>query len=210
MAAPKLTITKKRIQNHFQYYWWQYALLLVIAIFGWNLIYTTTRYRSPEHLKVEWYYEGATSEYTQQLADELLAEVTPLLFPDMEEVTFMLVGMDEQYGQMQLMVWSAAGQGDLYMLPEESFASLAGGMLCDLQPYIDNGTLNVDGIDLTDGYITDTETGERYLVGIPTDSLKGLLNYHIDPSGKMMGLLITGGNTDNTAKLMGYLLDNMR
>ncbi len=211
MAAPNLTITKQRIRNHFHYFWWQYALLLVMAIFGWNLLYTTTHYRSPEYLKVEWYYEGPTGQRTDELTKQLLSDVTPNLFPEMEEVTFTLVGMDEQYGDMQLMVWSMAGQGDLYMLLQDSFATVAGsGVLCDLQPYIDDGTLNVEGIDLKGGYLKDPETGETYLVGIPTDSLTGFLDYEVDPTGKWMGLLINGGNIDNAAKLMGYFLDNMR
>ena len=51
----RLPITRERIRTHFHYGWWQYALLIGLAIFGWNLLYTTTRYRSPEALKVEWY-----------------------------------------------------------------------------------------------------------------------------------------------------------
>ncbi|MEG2315500.1 MAG: hypothetical protein RSC91_04745, partial [Clostridia bacterium] len=54
----KMPITKRRIKNHFTYAWWQYALLLGVAIFGWNLLHTSTHYRSPEALKVEWYGEG--------------------------------------------------------------------------------------------------------------------------------------------------------
>ena len=44
----RLPITKERIRNHFHYAWWQYVLLVCLAVFGWNLLYTTTRYRSPE------------------------------------------------------------------------------------------------------------------------------------------------------------------
>ena len=51
----RLPITRERIRNHFHYAWWQYVLLVCLAVFGWNLLYTTTRYRSPESLKVEWY-----------------------------------------------------------------------------------------------------------------------------------------------------------
>lgn len=209
--APELKITKQRIRNHFHYFWWQYMVLLIAAIFGWNLVHTTTRYRSPEYLKVEWYYEGASTAETDARTSDLLASVTPELFPEMEEVTFTMVGMDEMYGDMQLLVWSAAGQGDLYMLLEDSFAQMAAnGSMCDLQPYIDDGTLNVEGIDLEAGKITNQETGEKVLVGLPTDTLTGFLDYHVDPEGKLMGLLINGGNIENTVKLMAYFLDNMR
>ena len=129
----------------------------------------------------------------------------------MEEVVFTLVGMDEQYGQMQMMVWSVAGQGDLYMLMEESFASMIGnGVMCNLLPWVEDGTLNIEGINVEDYYMVDQETGRQILVGIPTDSLKGLLDLHVDPEGKVMGLLVNGGNLDNAVKLMAYLLDNMK
>ena len=211
MAAPELKITQKRIRNHFHYFWWQYMVLVLAAILGWNLIYTTTRYQSPEHLKIEWYYEGSTSSETDARTAAFLEGVTPELFPDMEDVSFALVGMDDQYGQMQMMVWSVAGQGDLYMLTEESFAGMIGnGVMANLLPYVEDGTLNIDGINVDDYYKVDEETGERMLVGIPTDSLEGLLDLHVDPAGKVMGLLINGGNVDNAAKLMGYFLDNMK
>ncbi len=211
MAAPTFTITKVKIRNHFHYFWWQYALLIVLAIFGWNLLFHTTHYRSPEYLKVEWYYEGPVGQRTNELTRELLDRATAELFPEMEEVTFTMVGNDAQYGQMQIMVWSTAGQGDLYMLPTESFATLANsGVLCDLQPYVDNGTLNVEGIDISGGYWTDPESGEKWLVGIPTDALPGFYDYEVEHTGKWMGILIHGGNTENTVKLMAYFLDTMR
>jgi len=211
MAAPELKITKQRIRNHFHYFWWQYMILLIAAVFGWNLIYTTTRYQSPEHLKVEWYYEGITTTETDRLTNAFLEKVTPELFPEMEEVMFTLVGMDDQYGQMQMMVWSVAGQGDLYMLMEDSYLSMIGnGVMCDLLPWVEDGTLNIEGINVEDYYMVDQETGKQILVGIPTDSLKGLLDLHVDPEGKVMGMLVNGGNVDNTVKLMAYLLDNMK
>lgn len=69
----KLPITKRRVRNHLTYAWWQYVLLVCLAVFGWNLIYTTTRYRSPEHLKVEWYGEGYVATEQQEQIDALLA-----------------------------------------------------------------------------------------------------------------------------------------
>ena len=38
----RLPITRERIRTHFHYAWWQYVLLVCLAIFGWNLLYTTT------------------------------------------------------------------------------------------------------------------------------------------------------------------------
>ena len=209
--TPTFPITREKIRNHFHYFWWQYALLIVGSIFLWNLLYTTTHYRSPEHLKVEWYYEGPYVPQTQSLADQLLKDIHPQIFPEMEEVTFTLVGTDENYGVMQLVVWMSAGQGDLYMLTGDSFEHHAStGGFVDLQPYVDDGTLHVEGIDLKKGYIKNTDTGEKVLYGIPADSLKGLEAHAIFPEDTFLCILATGGNTENTLKLMNYLLDNMK
>ena len=209
--AHKLSITRNRVRNHFHYFWWQYVLLIVLSIFVWNLLYTMTHYRSPEHLKVEWYYEGPVTYETQERVDRLLAEITPELFPEMEEVTFTVVGTDENYGSMQLMVWMSAGQGDLYMLQADDFKShAANGAMLDLQPYVDDGTLNVEGIDLAKGYVRNEETGEKLLYGIPAGSLTGLQEYQMLPDNTYMSVMVNGGNTENTLKLMNWLLENMR
>lgn len=206
-----MPVTKQKIRTHFTYAWWQYLLLLIIAIFGWNLLHTSTRYRSPENLKVEWYCDSYVQSADAEGIHALMDELHQTLLPDMEEVTFTEVGLDETYGDMQLLVWASAGQGDLYLLTAPRLQNLgAGGGLVDLQPYIDDGTLNVEGIDLSGGYVADAETGKLYLVGIPADILTGLNEYGIITSGTSLCLLSTGGNTDNALKLFNYVLDNMR
>ncbi|MBR6572054.1 MAG: hypothetical protein IKK75_16530 [Clostridia bacterium] len=211
MAAPSFPITKNRIRNHFQYYWWQYFVLLVAGIFGWNLLFTTTRYQPPENLKVEWYYQGPITNDTSNKAQDLLETLWPELFPTMEEVSFNVVGTDDMYGDMQLMVWMAAGQGDLYMLDRTSFATYANeSTLLDLQPYVDDGTLNVEGIDLRSGIATDPETGYKGLFGIPADALEKLFDYDIQPTRKLFCLPLGSGNIENAMIFLDYLLDNMK
>lgn len=211
MAAPKFPITKDRIHNHFHYFWWQYMVLAVAGIFGWNLLFTTTHYRPPENLKVEWYYQGPISNDTSNKANDLLLELWPELFPEMEEVAFNVVGTDDMYGDMQLMVWLAAGQGDVYMLEKASFSTYANeSTLLDLQPYVDDGTLNVEGIDLRGGIATDSETGYKGLFGIPADALTGLWDYDIQPDGRLICLPLASGNIENALILLDYLLDHMK
>ena len=38
----KTPITIKAIRQHFTYAWWKYALLALLAIFGWNLLSAIT------------------------------------------------------------------------------------------------------------------------------------------------------------------------
>ena len=80
-----MPITGRRIQNHFHYSFWKYILLAVIAVFGWNLIYTTTRYRPPESAKVEFFAEGTMSE--NKALDALVDRIHREAMPEMEEVT---------------------------------------------------------------------------------------------------------------------------
>ena len=48
----KTPITKEKFQNHITYSSWKYILLVVAAIFGWNIIYSVTQYQPPEEKKV--------------------------------------------------------------------------------------------------------------------------------------------------------------
>jgi len=211
MAAPKFPITKVRILNHFHYYWWQYMVLVIAGVFGWNLLFTTTRYQPPENLKLEWYYQGPISNDTTNKANDLLLELWPELFPEMEDVYFNVVGTDAMYGDMQLMVWMAAGQGDVYILQKETFANHANETtLLNLQPYVDDGTLNVEGIDLRGGIATDLDTGVKGLYGIPADALQGLWDYDLQPDGKVICLPLASGNIETALILLDYLLDNMK
>ena len=44
----KTPITKKRIQDHFSYCWWKYALVILVSFMGWSIFYSITAYRPPE------------------------------------------------------------------------------------------------------------------------------------------------------------------
>ena len=205
----KMPITKDKIRNHFHYSFWKYFVLILIALFGWNLIYTSTRYQSPDNLKVEFYAEAGAvgGKDLQTLADQIHTES----MPEMEEVTASTITYDQTYGDMQLTVWVSAGQGDVYLLSSTRFQSLASNeALIDLQPYIDNGTLNVDGLDLSNGYYTDTDTGTKTLVGIPTDQLPGLADYGLITSDGVLCALVNNGNDAYTMKFLDYLLTHMR
>lgn len=208
---PDIKITKERLRTHFAYAWWQYALLVVLAFFFWNLLFQTTHYRSPEPLKVEWYCDSYVPANASKDPVELMESLKASVLSGMEETTFTQVGMDENYGEMQLSTWVAAGQGDLYLLTRQRARNMgAGGGMVDLQPYVDSGALNVGDIDLEDGYVTNEDTGKLELIGIPADTLTGLNEYGITTKGEQLCMLQMGGNNENTLKLLQYLLDTMK
>ncbi|MDD3214349.1 MAG: hypothetical protein PHY64_11780 [Eubacteriales bacterium] len=205
----KMPVTKRKIQNHFQYGFWKYLILLVIALFGWNLIYTTTRYQSPPNLKVEFYAESSIpgEKDPQALADQIHQEI----MPEMEEVTATTVTYDDTYGDMQLVVWVSAGQGDIYLLSDDRFDSMSENeAMMDLQPYVDSGALNVDGLDLTGGYVKDSDTGKTVLLGIPADDLPGLADYGLLTTDADLCILANNGNDEYSVKFLNYLLTHMR
>ena len=205
----KMPVTRRKILTHFHYSFWKYLLLIALALFGWNLIYTTTRYRSPENLKVEFFAEGpiTASDSAQTLADRIHAEV----MPEMEEVTATVVTFDDTYGDMQLVVWVSAGQGDVYLLSRERFESMAqNGAMLDLAPYVESGALHAEGLDLTGGRVQATDAAGVRLLGIPADSLNGFQQYGLDNSGKVLCVLLNNGNDEYTLKFLDYLLTHLR
>ena len=207
----KIPITSKVIRNHFVYWWWQYAVLIVVAVFGWNLLFTTTQYRSPPPLVVEWYYEGFVGKDDTANIDAFLADTKEKCFPTMEVVDFISFIFDETYGPMQLTVWAAAGQGDLYHVGKEGIHQfINGGALLDLQPYVDSGALDVSGMDISEGYVTNAETGEKMLGMIPADTLTGLEAFGLNAEGYYFGLLATGGNIDNTISLLNEIIQHCK
>ena len=200
-----MPITSRKIRNHLHYSLWKYLLLVVIAMFGWNLIYTVTRYRVPENLQVEFYAEGNTlaSDQLQVLADIIHRDA----LPKMEAVTATVVTFDDTYGDMQLTTWVSAGQGDVYMVSKARFETIAGNeATLNLQPYVDNGSLHTDGIPLTGGVVTNADTGKTALMNIPADSLTVLEAYGLMPEGMVLCVLANNGNDDNSIRFLDYLL----
>ncbi len=200
-----MPITRRKIQSHFQYGFWKYLVLAVLAVFGWNLLYTTTRYRPPETAKVEFFAEGSSAAETevQALADRIHADV----MPEMEEVSSTVVTFDDMYGDMQLTVWVSAGQGDVYLVDKARFLTLGSSeALMDLAPYLKSGALQADGIDLSGGYITGEEGGAPALLGIPADSLTGLAAYGLTGEGMVLCLLVNGGNDEYAVKFLNALV----
>lgn len=210
----QMPITKRRIRHHFQYSLWMYLLLAALALFGWNLIYTTTRYQPPEELRVEFFVQSSTADTDslQALADRIHEQV----MPDMELVTAQPVTIsDDYYGDMQMTVWISAAQGDIYMIKQDYFDRFApSGAFVDLQPYADAGTLNTSGLELSAGMaaLTDSEPGMegKRLFGIPADKLTGFSDYAVDTSGLVLCVLYRNGNDETVIRFLDYLLTNLR
>jgi hypothetical protein len=105
----------------------------------------------------------------------------------------------------------SAAQGDIYLLSDSRFQSLANNQaLLNLQPYIDSGALDTQGLSLDGGYVTDSETGETSLVGIPVGDLPGLADYGLVSENAALCVLANNGNDEYAIKFLDYLLTHLR
>ncbi len=195
-----IPITKEKMNNHFHYSFWKYLLLVVVALVGWNLLFTTTRYRVPQERKLEFLVD---CEYITQETDSAMQtrmeDIHRETLPQMEEVTFTALSSDDVYGDMQLTVWIAGGQGDVLLLREQRFHQLAqSGALLDLQPYLDSGALQAPDVKLDWGQAWDGESGELIQYGIPTDGMMALRQYGVLPQEKVL-CVVAGRQKDQTA-----------
>lgn len=136
----KTPLTKTSLKTHFTYGWWMYAILIASAFFGWNLIYTTTSYRSPEDLRIDIYIQSGT--VSEDRATYYMEKLGKEATPDMETIQTVILSSspDDYYGNMQLMVYVYANEGDLFLLGSDDFKNLAGqGVFIDLEPYVVSG-----------------------------------------------------------------------
>ncbi len=212
--ALRTPVTKKAVKNHFAYGWWKYALLILVSIFGWDLLYTTTAYRPPENKKIEFYATAPGA--TQERMDELMAVIWQEALPDMEQVSAAILmgseGGTDVYGNMQLSVYIMAGEADVYMLSYSDFYNFGKqGAFLPLDEYVKSGALQRPQEDMSRYTLTieEDESETPVLLGVPIWEYKGWLDYGIDPSDKVLCVLYRSGNNDNAVKFIDYLMKNI-
>lgn len=202
----KTPITKDRLRTHFAYNFWKYLIAIIGSIFAWNLIYTTTAYRSPQDKRVDLYIQS--SYVSEDSAKKFIDPIWKASVPDMETVSsVILANSADYYSNMQLSVYIMAGEGDIYLLSTADFKSFASqGAFIDLAPYIENGQINVEGIDLSAGKVAlvDDEglpAGENIQFGIPAYMLSGYADLGLmDYSNIVMAVTTFNGNQENVLK----------
>lgn len=214
----KTPLEKKRLRTHLTYHSWKYLIVVLASIFGWNLIYTMTAYRSPEHLRVDLYIQTATA--TNESVDTFLKPVWEECVPDMETVTSVLLTTttsEDVYANMQLSVYIMAGEGDIYILTSQDFKNYASqGAFIDLTPYVENGMLNLDGIDTAAGYVATVNdegipTGEKQFFGIPAYELDGFkTGMYINNDDLVIGVTSFSHNEENVIKFLNGMIDACR
>lgn len=204
----KTPLTRERLRQHITYSLWKYALLVVLAVFCWNLIFTVTAYRPPREKVVELYIYGYGD--TEPL-DAYAEKIRQTEMPDMEQIGVVLVAADETYGIMALTTRLAAGEGNIYLLPRENFQNMASG---DWFTPLDDQTALLDlcaerGVNLERGWRRTEENRDRHLYGIPLDVAPGLAQYLYSDSDYFFCIPVSNPNLDNSLRFLSILLRDM-
>ena len=200
----KTPVTKKTLIQHFSYSWWKYLLLVVLAVFGLDLLFTMTAYRSPAEKVVQFYIFGYSNA---DALDAYMAKVREEQMPDMEVMDSHSFANDDYYGTMQLTTYMAAAEGDLYLLPREQFVgSAASGAFLPLENDAELlAIFDEAGLSLQNGWRRDTSTGETHLFGIPQSKLPGLTASYAYADDGYLCVLAANGNDENVLKFLRIL-----
>ena len=203
----KTPVTSKSLRQHFTYNWWVYLLIALLAFGLVDLLYTVTAYRSPRDKTIGFYVYGYVNDTGMSAYMNSVRETE---MSDMEEMSSVMLAMDDTYGPMQLMTYLSAGEGDVYMLPREQFLNYSmGGSMVPLENDAELMALfDAAGVNLQSGWRKETETGENHLYGIPQDKLPGLIQYAYAQDG-FLCVPLTGGNQENAMKFLRILCRDM-
>lgn len=203
----KTPLTADRLKQHVHYHGWKYAVLIILSVLAWDLIFQVTAYRPPADKTVHVYIVSGGGQ--QEAMNAVLEQIRQSRMPEMEDISAVMLMGDDYYGDMQIGTYMAAGEGDLYLLNADRFQSYAGqGAFIPL----DDKTallsaVEAAGIDPAMGMRTESESRQRHLYGIPAKDLKGLRAYGIEPEQLYFCVPQRSENADNAIRLMQLLIE---
>lgn len=212
----KTPVNREKIRNHMTYHGWAYVLVAVVAVLGWNLVYTVTAPRVPEEKRIDLYVLSGTT--SNEIVDAFLKPLWDEYAPEMESVSSVVIGTYDDYTTpMQLSAYVAAGEGDIYFLTETYFKNLAGqGAFLPLDDLVDSGAIDVTDMDLTKGYVTYISeydendrpvASDQHLFGIPLESLYGYMEgMQIDNRTLYAAIMVNNHNDENVIPFFDVLL----
>lgn len=219
----KTPLDKQTIKDHLHYSLWKYVLLIVIAVFVWDLIYAYTAYRPPQDKRIDIYVQSASAE--QGKIEAFFETIRQKAVPDMELIsTVLLMGSAQTdiYAAQQLTTYIMANEGDMYFLTGSDFKRFAGqGVFLDLEDLVRDGRLDVRDMDLSSGYVAmqsyDEKTesmvpvSQQHLYGIPASSLFGLMTeLGIDNRDLYLCVTIYNQNDENVLAFLNALIQTVR
>lgn len=204
----KTPLTRASLMNHFAYNWWKYLLVLAAAffIFGpkpYGLLYSRAS-RVPAEKEITFYVYGQMNE---QGMNEYMENVRSTQMDDMESMIASALVPDDSYGPIQLTTYAAAGEGNVYLLPRDTYLTFASSGLCAALEEDEELMAILDGVDLQRGW-KKNDAGENHICGIPQDKLPGLSQYAYADNG-FLCVLVTNKNPENTMKFFRIFCRDM-
>ena len=209
-SMEKTPLTKEKIQHHLTYSLWKYILLILVAVFGWNIVFSVTEHRAPEEKKV---VAGVYAYGDHTLLATYMETVRLEYMSDMEELTCEFVMPDEAYGAMILSTRVAAREFDIYVLPRAEFQNYAAqGAFMSLDVVLPDliAELEAAGVSLSRGSRTNDELGEKHQYAIPTAAMPELQDLlMVDVSDMYLCVFFETENNDNVLKFFEQLVRDM-
>ena len=206
----KTPITQEKIKNHLTYASWKYILLIIVALFGWNLVYSVTEYQPPDEKKVIF---GVYAFADEVGINSYMEQVRQTHMPDMEDMSASIIMPDEMYGDMILSTRIAARECDLYLLPRTQFQNYAAqGAFMPLDVVLPDliAELEAADVSLSRGNRTNDELGEKHQYAIPTAAMTELQNMLlVDVSDMYLCMFFETGNNDNALSFFEHLVRDM-
>ena len=223
---PNTKINWASLKNHWQYGKWIYAAIAVGVYFLGSMVFTMTEYRPPNDRKVEFQLVGMMLDPGP--ADKIAQSLLPAAQekdPTLEAIgayNIMYSGdaQTDMAGAQKFMVMLSAQEGAVYVLNRELMQQLVEqGVAMPLDPYIQSGTINADGLDLTDVTLPEPPlseeepaSGEKYIYALPCANLERFkqMDIGLDVSDKYMMLMAYCPNPDTAAYVMQAFRDAMK
>lgn len=201
-------VNKSTLKHHFTYYWWLYLLIAVLSVLCISLLYTMTAYRVPNEKKIHLIVYGLL-DYDRM--DGYMESVRSHDLPDMEKMDSEQVLPDDVNGLSTLSTRVYASEGDIYVLPMDTFSDYAeAGILMPLENDRELNEILGDQADTTRGWRSlRNSDGESHLFGIPLDQLPGLSPYLFANRG-FICVAYGSTNPDNTLKFFRILCRDMQ
>lgn len=211
------------IRHHLQYSGLIYALMIVLSIALVSLIYVQTAYRPPQEKRIDVYIQASSG--SQEAVEAFFKPIWESAVPDMELVNpvFLLApgGESDYYANMQLFTYIAAAEGDIYFLTGADFKRLASqGAFVDLDAAIEQGRIDVSGLELKSARVVETEVAEDGSVtargdakqfGIPAGTLyKFATDLKIDNRDMVLAVAANSGNEEPTIRFLNALIQATR
>lgn len=183
-------------------------LLIVLAIFGWSLIFTTTAYRAPRDKRLDVYFvtDLVPEETLNWFEEQIMAR-----YDEVEDTNCLSIVYSETdyYGSMQMSTYMAAQEGDIYIMDRERFDTLKDQEgFTVLNAAIEEGTLNLRGIDTTLSTVKDAQ-GAPCVVAVPAAELYGLQDLQIDNRDLYICIMAYSPNQDEAIDFANWMIETM-